>query len=358
MESTMSSTPEALPRAFVIMPFDREFASVYQDLIRPALNESGYAVSRADEQPHHRSLLRDIIQSIEEAALIVADLTADKPNVYYELGIAHALNKPVIMMTRDIDRLPFDLKAYRVIPYSTQLSDALRAHKALQEVATGLLTGTTRFSNPVSDSLGTDVVLPTPATADQEAALGILDHVDNLEQHTQAMTASMTRISERTVEYSESLRKSTTEFEELANGSTGTPTRQQIRALLRETTTAFNSYGTFLANENDTYQATLDPLETSLEGLITLQTPSTSEQRHEFASNLNSLSDLQEVAESALTSLGEMSAAVDSIPPIEQKFNQAQKKVSRELDRLVGNIGLTASIVKRAKELGEAKLAG
>lgn len=353
----MSATPEALPRAFVIMPFDREFASAYQDLIEPALSESGYAVSRADELEHQRFLLRDIVQSIEEAALIVADLTTGNPNVYYELGIAHARNKPVIMMTRDIDHLPFDLKAYRVIPYSMQLSDALRAHAALQNAAAGLLAGTTRFSNPVSDSLGIDIASPAPAATNQEAALGILDHADNLEQHTHAMTASMTRISERTAEYSESLKKSTTEFEELANGSASQPTRQQIRTLLRATTTTFNSYGSFLANENDTYQATLGPLETSLEGLITLHTPSTSEQRREFTSTLDSLNDLQGIVEGALASLGEMSAAVDSIPPIEQKFNQAQQKVSRELDRLMGNIGRTASIVSRAKELGEAKLA-
>ena len=339
------------------MPFDQEFASAYQDLIEPALSESGYAVSRADELEHHRFLLRDIVQSIEEASLIVADLTADNPNVYYELGVAHARNKPVIMMTRNIDRLPFDLKAYKVIHYSMQLSEALRAREALQSAATGLRAGTTRFSNPVSDSLGTDVALPTPTMANQEAELGILDHADNLEQHTEAMTASMTRISERTAEYSEALRKSTTEFEELANGSAGNPTRQQIRTLLRATTTTFNSYGAFLANENDTYQATLTPLETSLEGLLTLHTPSTAEQRREFASNLNSLSNLQEIAQGALTGLGEMSAAVDSIPPIEQKFNQAQKKVSRGLNRLMANIERTASIVERAKELGEAKLA-
>lgn len=353
----MSSTSEAPPRAFVIMPFDREFASAYQDLIEPALSKSGYAVSRADELEHHRSLLRNIVQSIEDASLIVADLTDDNPNVYYELGVAHARNKPVIMMTRDIERLPFDLKAYKVIPYSMQLRDALRAHEALQNAATGLLTGTTHFSNPVSDSLGTEVVLPPPSTADQEAALGILDHADNLEQHTRAMTASMTRISERTTEYSEALQKSTADFEELANGSADGPNRQQIRTFLRATTTAFNDYGVFLANENDTYQATLGPLETSLEGLITLQTPSTPEQRHEFTTTLNSLQDLEEVAQGALTGLGEMSAAVDSIPPIEQKFNQAQRKVSRELNRLTGNIGRTASIVNRAKELGEAKLA-
>ena len=339
------------------MPFDREFASAYQDLIEPALSKSGYAVSRADELEHHRSLLRNIVQSIEDASLIVADLTDDNPNVYYELGVAHARNKPVIMMTRDIERLPFDLKAYKVIPYSMQLRDALRAHEALQNAATGLLTGTTHFSNPVSDSLGTEVVLPPPSTADQEAALGILDHADNLEQHTRAMTASMTRISERTTEYSEALQKSTADFEELANGSADGPNRQQIRTFLRATTTAFNDYGVFLANENDTYQATLGPLETSLEGLITLQTPSTPEQRHEFTTTLNSLQDLEEVAQGALTGLGEMSAAVDSIPPIEQKFNQAQRKVSRELNRLTGNIGRTASIVNRAKELGEAKLA-
>ena len=345
------------------MPFDQQFDSAYQDLIEPALSESGYAVSRADELQNHRSILRDIVQSIEQASLIVADLTGDNPNVYYELGIAHALNKPVIMMTQGISHLPFDLKPYKVIPYSLQLSNALRAKTALHNAAAGLLTGMTHFGNPVSDSLGIDIASPTPIASPipdathGDAPLGILDHAEHLERHIQAMNTSMTRISARTTEYAESLQTSTTDFENLARRSATGPTRQEIRKLLRATTTSFDGYATFLMNENNTYQAILDPLEASLDGLIALQKPSTAEQRREFSSSLESLGDLHEAAESALAELSEMSVAIDSIPPLEQKFNQSQQRVSRQVGRLLANIGRTASIVNRAKELGEAKLA-
>ena len=72
------------------MPFAPEFNAIYKDLIKPALEEAGYVVSRADSDLHQESILRRIIKGITGAKLIIAELTTLNPNVLYELGLFQA----------------------------------------------------------------------------------------------------------------------------------------------------------------------------------------------------------------------------------------------------------------------------
>ena len=82
-----------MQKAFVIMPFDAELNEVYSAFLAPILSEIGYDVRRADDIASQGNILRDIVESIAGADLIVADLTGLNPNVFYELGVAHALRK-------------------------------------------------------------------------------------------------------------------------------------------------------------------------------------------------------------------------------------------------------------------------
>ena len=100
--------------AFVIMPFDDEFDSAYELFIKEALEGAGFETRRADELVNHRNILQDVIAGIESADLVVADLTGANPNVFYELGVAHSLERPTILLTQSVDDPPFDLRSYRV----------------------------------------------------------------------------------------------------------------------------------------------------------------------------------------------------------------------------------------------------
>ena len=100
--------------AFVLMPSTPEFAVVYEDLVIPAFEEAGFVVERALDISSQQSILRDIVTAIERAAVVVADLTEANANVYYELGLAHALGKQVFLISQDVDGAPFDLRSYRI----------------------------------------------------------------------------------------------------------------------------------------------------------------------------------------------------------------------------------------------------
>ena len=64
---------------FLMMPFDEEFEPVYSDFIRPVLDEVGFNVVRADDIQSQRSILRDVLEGINNSDLIVADLNKRQP---------------------------------------------------------------------------------------------------------------------------------------------------------------------------------------------------------------------------------------------------------------------------------------
>ena len=86
---------------------------------------------RADDIFAPGPIINDILRSIQESDYIIADLTEQNPNVYYELGLAHASGKPVILITQNIDSLPFDLRHQRIIEYSDTAAGGAQLGAAL-----------------------------------------------------------------------------------------------------------------------------------------------------------------------------------------------------------------------------------
>lgn len=103
---------------FVLQPFDNKFNQLYNEYIEKPLKRKGYEVRKADDFLQPREIMRDIWQSLCEAEIIIADLTNKNPNVFYELGMAHAIGKYTILITQHINSVPFDLRHTRIIEYS------------------------------------------------------------------------------------------------------------------------------------------------------------------------------------------------------------------------------------------------
>ncbi len=84
---------------FAIMPFTEEFNHIYANIVKPVFEEEGFEIKRADELNNQHNILKDIVQGIGRADLIVTEVSEINANVFYELGIAHGLNKPTILIT-------------------------------------------------------------------------------------------------------------------------------------------------------------------------------------------------------------------------------------------------------------------
>ncbi len=103
--------------AFVLMPFDPHFDDVYKIGIKEAAQRLGIVAQRVDEQIYAEGILERIYRQIEAADIIIADMSEQNPNVFYEVGYAHAKNKLCILLTSSGEDIPFDLKHRRHIVY-------------------------------------------------------------------------------------------------------------------------------------------------------------------------------------------------------------------------------------------------
>lgn len=104
---------------FVIMPFEDGMKRIYTDAIRSACEQAKFDVLRSDDLDGPYNIHRNIIQYIFSSDVVIADLTQWNPNVFYEMGVAHAIGNKTIMIIRDGEELPFDIVNYQCIKYST-----------------------------------------------------------------------------------------------------------------------------------------------------------------------------------------------------------------------------------------------
>ena len=109
-----------LDSCFVMMPFGNWFDRYYQEIYVPAIRAAGFEPVRSDELFATGSVVEQIWEQIEKSSVLLADLTDKNANVFYELGLAHAAQKPVVLAAGRIEDVPFDLRHLRVITYDTR----------------------------------------------------------------------------------------------------------------------------------------------------------------------------------------------------------------------------------------------
>jgi hypothetical protein len=100
----------------VMMPFDASFQEVYNS-IQGATEDVRLRCRRADEIWENPAIIQDIVNLIDRAKVVVCDCTGRNPNVFYEIGIAHALGREVILITQSEHDVPFDLRHLRYLRY-------------------------------------------------------------------------------------------------------------------------------------------------------------------------------------------------------------------------------------------------
>lgn len=105
------------PFAFVLIPFTDEFNDIYRLGIKATADEQGVVAERVDEQNFSETILERIYRQIDAADFIIADMSGRNPNVFYEVGYAHAKGKLCTLLTKTADDIPFDLKHHRHLVY-------------------------------------------------------------------------------------------------------------------------------------------------------------------------------------------------------------------------------------------------
>lgn len=128
---------------FVLMPFSPpRLTEIYEDYIKkPLEQELGILCRRADDIFQPTPIMADIWRSINRAKFIVADLSNRNPNVFYELGLAHVIGKPVILVAGKHKDVPFDLQSVRTIIYGDSPNSWKRLASEIVEYARPYVSG-------------------------------------------------------------------------------------------------------------------------------------------------------------------------------------------------------------------------
>jgi hypothetical protein len=153
-------------RCFVIMPFgnpktdpdrSRKLDLIYSQWIKPTIesicppgsSKGAISCHRADKEAGPGEIISHIMENLTGADIVVADLSGKNPNVFYELGVRHALKNNTILISDDLDDIPFDLRGLRTIVYKYEPEHMLNLKESLQQAVTTILANPEKMDSPV-----------------------------------------------------------------------------------------------------------------------------------------------------------------------------------------------------------------
>ena len=344
----MTDSPKR--NAFVLMPFAVDFADVYEYLIRAPLERAGYITRRADDLLNQRSILEDIVKSIADADLVVADLTSTNANVYYELGLAHALKKPVVLLAQDIGEVPFDLRPYRIIQYSTHFSKINEALLRFENLLREIHEGTLRFGSPFTDyesrtldndEVGNEKTRDNRSTETVDELLGFLDYQVMFEGSASEITAVMVELSDRTGRLAPEINSAA----EQLSTSNSLPARAKLHVAQR-LGAILDSHASWMKSANEKFRTALGQLDESLSEILDHISDNGSG-NDDAESFVQTLDQFEGTMTSTGASVQGLRDAVVTMPQLEKTFNVAINRLKVELDELIGNFEQCLAMVTR-----------
>lgn len=132
---------ETEAKAFVIMQFSAPYNELFRDVIEPVCKEKTIKALRADEKYGPGHILSDIMQEIFLAKFIIAEITPPNQNVFFEVGFAHAMRKPIIFIAERGKELPFDVSGFRVLFYENSIAGKNEIEEGLKKNIDAILAG-------------------------------------------------------------------------------------------------------------------------------------------------------------------------------------------------------------------------
>jgi hypothetical protein len=354
---------EATPKAFVIMPFDPEFKPIYEDLIKPALEDAGYEVARADSFLDQQNILRDIVQGIASADLIVADLTTLNANVFYELGLCHGLRIPTVLLTQSIEEVPFDLRSYKVQVYETRFDKIHKLKEALKDIGEKHKKREIAFGSPVIDFFPTERNFQSEKVAEavtEESVeeqpeefeeKGIMDYSAGIEAAFEELSRIVVEIGKENESIGNKAAGHAARLQALnANPGVGSAAQKQKIGLL--IASDMNLSAKKIERELPNFEKAVNSLDEDFSGLMAFATTHASEQDKEKIINSRQiLTSFLEHARIGTDSMRALRDVVAGMKGISKDVNRASRRFSQVYDSLIQNFEKVEAFGVRAISL-------
>ncbi|MBK3629661.1 hypothetical protein JHN59_33585 [Streptomyces sp. MBT49] len=159
----------------------RRSDQILKHIIKPACQECGYAAIRADEIDNSGMISTQILERILNDGIVIADLTDQNPNVFYELAVRHAVRKPFIQIIAEGQSIPFDVQGIRTIEVDHQdLDSAASARESITKAIRAIDEGQP-VDTPMTYTLNLQD-LRSSGTAEERGMAEILDIVQNIQR--------------------------------------------------------------------------------------------------------------------------------------------------------------------------------
>ena len=363
-----------MPTAFVLMPFDGRFDAVYSGFICPALEESGFDVTRADDIESGGNILQYIIDQIATSDLVIAELTGNNPNVLYELGIAHALGKPVIHLTQTVEEVPFDLSSYRMLAYDRDFSRIEAAKERLSNHARAVSEGHLQFGNPVTDFYRRSVVPyeaqedsgNEPDSIEQQRTVGIeggsrartggavdqdergfLDHLVDVNEGYTVAGQVAARVAHSLQSLTYNIEEASNDISRISSNPNATAPAAAV-AVCRRLAGRFASFNQDVNQANIAFAEVLANTEDSLELLFAAQAAQPEGLTTETLERIDELRALGATISEARGAVLSFADVMDGLPRIERRLNGELITTSAEIRVMAGHLGRIHASITRA----------
>lgn len=361
------------PKVFVITPFNDDFLALYNELKR--IFEEDFDFTNAGDLDNQQNILQDIVDGIYRANVIIADLSGLNANVFYELGLAHAMNKKVIIITQDLGELPFDIKSYRANEYSLQFNKLPQLIEELKKLLFGAINDSIKYGNPVSDyipdfyknesavsqrSESRGKVIENDDnifnTIEDEGEKGFLDFIADIEENSKKITEEISSMGNEMNEMNTSISATTSEIDRV-KAQSGNADASFVRNVCRKLSNPVDTFARNLkvhVNEVSQYWGIV---ENSYLSLLDNQYAKNIENYRELKDSMNSLESMQDAIYDSDGKIEEFIVVLRGGVGMERRLNKAISLLISELEEYLQMTETMISSIDRIVSKGKIVIA-
>jgi len=282
-----------------------------------------------DDVNTQQNILKDIIQMIFDSDIVIADLTSQNANVFYELGVAHSFRKKVINISQDVSQLPFDIKSYRVTEYTTHFKKFDYLVKELTRYLNGAVNGTVSFGNPVTDFLVTKdeseiskIYLSNDKQNELSGEKGFIDFLADIEEESGIVTDTLTSIGTDMNTMSTGIKQCTAEIERVQKTG-GSGTASFLRKQARKAAGFISTYSLSFRNSNGILTEKWPTIENSCLLLLENKHANESENQDSIISFMKSLHFVKMTSSATYNQINGFLQSLIALKGMQSSLNQA-----------------------------------
>lgn len=352
---------ENKPIVFVIMPFKEDILALYEKLKSDFDND--FAFTNAGDLDNQQNILQDIVEGIYQADIVIADLTGLNPNVFYELGLAHAMNKKVIIITQDLDELPFDIKSYRAIEYSLLFHKLPTFLAEVKKLLFGAMDNSVKFGNPVSDYIpdfftkpsSTPIVSATTESTESNASSdnndddeekGYLDYIADIIDNSSGIKEEIVAMGTDMNDMSQSINQATHEINRVKLQS-GSADPSFVRSICRKLSSPIESNAEKMKKHISTITAQWAIVENSYLSLLDNHFIRNKDNLGGIESSSTTLAELRNTITGTDSKIDDFISILQTSVGVERRLTKAITKLITELEAYLSMTDTMSSSIDR-----------